>query len=96
VPQSSDFADIVGSAPMDFESVPQVLVSFYWFATQFSWSEEFQMASLAGGEKGCLAHVFKNQESPLNHRFQSFTYFSDLLIEQQVGAIWRTANALAG
>jgi hypothetical protein len=28
VPQGSDFADILGPAFMDFESVPQVLVSF--------------------------------------------------------------------
>jgi len=52
---------------MDFEFVPQVLVSFYWFATQFSWSEEFEMASLASGQKGCFAHVFKNQESSVKH-----------------------------
>jgi len=34
-PQGSDFANIVGSAFMDFESVPQVLLSFCGFAAQF-------------------------------------------------------------
>src|SRR5439155_25456291 len=35
--------------------------------TQLLWSEEFEMASLASGEKRCLAHVLKNQESSLKH-----------------------------
>ena len=52
---------------MDFESVPQVLLSFQRFAAQLSWSEEFEMASLASGEKGGLSHVLKNQKSSLKH-----------------------------
>jgi hypothetical protein len=66
-PQGSDYADIFGHAFVDFESVPQVLVSFHRFAAQLPWSEEFEMASLASRQKWSLAHVFKNQESSLKH-----------------------------
>jgi hypothetical protein len=50
-----------------FESVPQVLLGFYWFATQLSRRKEFKMASLATRQKWRLAPVFKNQHSFFNH-----------------------------
>ena len=58
--QGSDFADIVGSAFMDFESVPQVLLSFYWFAAQRCRGKKLKMASLASRQVWRLAHVFNN------------------------------------
>ena len=77
--QCSDAAHFLGHASVEFESVPQVLLSFYWFATQLSRSEEFEMASLASRQTWRVAHVFKNQESTLKHRDQSFTAWSHLL-----------------
>jgi len=47
----------IGDAFVHFEFVPQGLLSFYWLATQLSWSEEFELASLASRQKWRLAQV---------------------------------------
>jgi hypothetical protein len=57
----ADCGNIVRPAGMEFESVLQILFSFYWFVTQLPGSEEFKMASLASCQKGRLGHIFENQ-----------------------------------
>ena len=56
---SSNVSDI-GDAFVHFESVPQGLLTFYWLATQLSWSEEFELASLASRQEWRVAHIFEN------------------------------------
>ncbi|PYV94616.1 MAG: hypothetical protein DMG89_24705 [Acidobacteria bacterium] len=56
---SSNVSDI-GDAFVHFEFVPQGLLTFYWLATQLSWSEEFELASLASRQEWRVAHIFEN------------------------------------
>jgi hypothetical protein len=62
----SNFSDI-RNAFVHFEFVPQGLLSFYWLAPQLSWSEEFELASLATRQKWRGAHISKNQKSSFKH-----------------------------
>jgi len=56
---SSNVSDI-GDAFVHFEFVPQGLLTFYWLATHLSWSEEFELASLASRQEWRVAHIFEN------------------------------------
>ncbi|PYV97392.1 MAG: hypothetical protein DMG89_14820 [Acidobacteria bacterium] len=77
----------IGDAFVHFEFVPQGLLSFYWLATQLSWSEEFELASLASRQKWRGTHIFKNfQESLFKHDEASL---SPILGICQITAIWR-------